>query len=191
MDVIRELQSQIAALQANQATISATTSSSPFIPRIRDYPPHPEYKYPTFRYDGRTSARDHTEQFRVAISLLTDRDELFCKAFPATLSGKAMSWFAALKTGSISSWSQLQRTFLNAFATAGALPKDKSDLSNIKQRRGETTLQYLQRFKQTLDDIQGLSEEVIMTCFEGGILPGTVLKTEFGARPPTSVGEML
>ena len=81
--------------------------------------------------------------------------------------------------------------FLNAFATAGTLPKDKSDLSNIKQRKGETTLQYLQRFKQTLDDIQGLSEEVIMTCFEGGILPGTVLKTEFGARPPTSVGEML
>ena len=30
-----------------------------------------------------------------------------------------------------------------------------------------------------------------MTCFEGGILPGTVLKTEFGARPPTNVDEML
>ena len=143
MDVIRELQSQIAALQANQATISATTSSSLFIPRIRDYPPHLEYKYPTFRYDGRTSARDHVEQFRVAMSLLTDRDELFCKAFPTTLSGKAMSWFAALKTGSISSWSQLQRMVLNAFATAGTLPKDKSDLPNIKQRKGETILQYL------------------------------------------------
>ena len=30
-----------------------------------------------------------------------------------------------------------------------------------------------------------------MTYFEGGIQPGTVLKTEFGARPPTSVGEIL
>ena len=78
-------------------------SSSPFIPQIRDYPPHPEYKYPIFRYDGKMSARDHIEQFRVAMSLLTDKDELFCKAFPATLSGKAMSWFAALKAGSISS----------------------------------------------------------------------------------------
>ena len=77
------------------------------------------------------------------MSLLTDRDELFCKAFPATLSGKAMSWFAALKAGSISSWSQLQGTFLNAFATARTLPKDKSDLSNVKQRKGESTLQYL------------------------------------------------
>ena len=98
------------------------------------------------------------------MSLLTDRDELFCKAFSTTLSEKAMSWFAALKAGSISSWPQLQRMFLNAFATTGTLPKDKSDLSNVKQRKGESTLQYLQRFKQTLDDIQGLSEEVIMTC---------------------------
>ena len=125
------------------------------------------------------------------MGLLTDKDEMFCKAFPATLSGKTMSWFAALKARSISSWSRLQGMFLNAFATAGTLPKDKSDLSNIKQRKGESTLQYLQRFKQTLDDIQGLSEEVIMTCFEGGILPSTVLKTEFGARPPTSIGEIL
>ena len=30
-----------------------------------------------------------------------------------------------------------------------------------------------------------------MTCFEGGILLGTILKTEFGARPPISVGEIL
>ena len=30
-----------------------------------------------------------------------------------------------------------------------------------------------------------------MTCFEGRILPDTVLKTEFDARPPTSVNEML
>ena len=30
-----------------------------------------------------------------------------------------------------------------------------------------------------------------MTYFEGGILLGTVRKTEFGARPPTNVSEML
>ena len=96
MDAIRELQSQIAGLEAQQATISATTSSSPFIPRIRDYPLHPEYKYLTLRYEGKTSAQDHIEQFRVTMSLITHRDELFCKAFPATLSGNAMSWFAAL-----------------------------------------------------------------------------------------------
>ena len=91
MDAIHELQSQIVASQAQQATISATTSSSPFISRIKDYPPHPEYKYSTFRYNGKTSARDYIEKFRVAMSLLTNRDELFYKAFPATLSGKAMS----------------------------------------------------------------------------------------------------
>ena len=57
--------------------------------------------------------------------------------------------------------------FLNAFATARTLPKDKSDLSNIKQRKGESTVEYFQRFKLTLDDIQGLSEEVIMTYLKG------------------------
>ena len=87
------------------------------------------------------------------MSLLTDKDELFYKAFPASRSEKAMSWFASFKIGTISSWSQLQIIFLNTFATAGTLPKDKFDLSNIKLRNGESILQYLQRFKEILDDI--------------------------------------
>lgn len=47
------------------------------------------------------------------------------------------------------------------------MPKTWGDLANIKQREGETLLAYLKRFKKIYVEIEGISQDKVITCFEG------------------------
>lgn len=48
------------------------------------------------------------------------------------------------------------------------MPKTRGDPANIKQREDETLLAYLEHFKKTYDEIEGISQDTVITCFEGG-----------------------
>lgn len=44
----------------------------------------------------------------------------------------------------------------------------RGDLANIKQREDETLLAYLEHFKRTYDEIEEITQDTTITCFEGG-----------------------
>lgn len=77
------------------------------------------------------------------MGLLTNEEAIPCKAFPSILSDKAMTWFTSLKPGTIDSWRDLEKSFLDKFSTAGKSQKMRGDLMNIKQKDGEALLTYL------------------------------------------------
>lgn len=79
--------------------------------------------------------------------------------------------------------------FLDKFSTAGIIPKTRGNLANVKQRDDESLLSYLDRFKKVYDDIEGLSEDTVLTCFEGGFR-SAALYTELQLRKPRTLGEM-
>lgn len=67
--------------------------------------------------------------------------------------------------------------------------KTRGDLANTKQRHDESLLSYLERFKKTYEDIEGLSQDTVITSFEGGFRSKTLF-TELQFRKPTSIGAM-
>lgn len=97
--------------------------------------------------------------------------------------------FTFLKVNSIDSWYTLENKFLGKFSTVGELPTTMGDLTNIKQKDDELILEYLERFKKIYDEIEGLSQDTVITCFKGGLKSHT-LKTEFELRNPRTIGEM-
>lgn len=101
------------------------------------------------------------------MGLVTNDEAVLCKVFSITLFDKALTWFASLKLGTINSWRDLEKSFLDKFSTARKIPKTRGDLANIKQREDKTLLVYLELFKRTYDEIEEISQDKTITCFEG------------------------
>lgn len=127
--------------------------------------------------------------FLVLVRHGTGDHAVMCKVFPNTLSDEALTWFTSLKLGAIDSWRCLEKLFLDKFSTTGTIPKTRGDLTNIKQGDNETLLAYLECFKKTYDEIKGLSQDTVITCFEGEFR-SRMLYTELQLHKFETIGEM-
>lgn len=106
----------------------------PFVKWIQNVSPDPSLKIPQFvLYSGLTRPLEHVCRYKSAMRLVTNDKVILCKAFPSTLSDKALTWFTSLRAGSIDSWYTSEKVFLNKFSTAGIIQKTRGDLANIKQ----------------------------------------------------------
>ncbi|XP_050919795.1 uncharacterized protein LOC127137369 [Lathyrus oleraceus] len=70
--------------------------------------------------------------------------------FPFTLSEDAEEWFYSLPAGSITTWQQMETTFLNKYFPASAYIRKRYDIVNFKQKEGESLGDAYKRFKRLL-----------------------------------------
>ena len=66
--------------------------------------------------------------------LYTQIDAIWCKVFPSTLTGIAQTWFKSLKSGIISSFSQLSSSFSTHFVSNWRCERTTGELLYVKQR---------------------------------------------------------
>lgn len=78
-----------------------------------------------------SSTRAHMSM-QVSNVVVTNDEEILCKAFPNTFLDKELTWFTSLKSGTIDSWHTLEKIFLDKFSTVDTIPKTRGDLTNIK-----------------------------------------------------------
>lgn len=95
---------------------------------------------------------------------LVTNDVVLCKAFPSMLTDKVLTWFTSWKSRTIH---YTREMFLDKFSTAGTIPKTRGDLANIKQREDESLLYFLEHFKKTYDEIERISQNIVIIYFEG------------------------
>src|SRR3954470_24668049 len=70
--------------------------------------------------------------------------------FPFTLSDDAEEWFYSLPAGSITTWQQMETTFLNEYFPASVYIRKRYDIFNFKQKEGESLGDAYKRFKRLL-----------------------------------------
>ncbi|GJU50504.1 polynucleotidyl transferase, ribonuclease H-like superfamily protein, partial [Tanacetum coccineum] len=91
--------------------------ASPFNPEILEYFLPNEYQIPKFQsYDGSTDPKEHVFLFTGIMSLYMFPDATWCKLFQITLRGNAWKWFSTLPPHSISTFSQLGKSFQTYFS---------------------------------------------------------------------------
>ncbi|XP_050896632.1 uncharacterized protein LOC127103410 [Lathyrus oleraceus] len=76
--------------------------------------------------------------------------------FPFTLSEDAEEWFYSLPAGSITTWQQMETTFLNEYFPASVYIRKRYDIVNFKQKEGESLGDAYKRFKRLLNFVNGL-----------------------------------
>ncbi|XP_050909254.1 uncharacterized protein LOC127123031 [Lathyrus oleraceus] len=70
--------------------------------------------------------------------------------FPFTLSEDAEEWFYSLPAGSITTWQQMETTFLNEYFPASIYIRKRYDIVNFKQKEGESLGDAYKRLSNSL-----------------------------------------
>jgi hypothetical protein len=77
--------------------------------------------------------------------------------FPMALKDAPRTWLMNLPHESVTSWKDLCRQFVANFMPTYERPATKNDLKAVRQYKGETLCQYIQRFSQMRNKIPRIS----------------------------------
>ncbi|XP_020999705.1 uncharacterized protein LOC110281638 [Arachis duranensis] len=92
------------------------------------------------------STAEHVARYLVEIGNLATDENLKMKFFSSSLTKNAFTWFSNLRPNSITTWNQLETAFHAQFYR-GKMNVAVTDLVALKREDGETTDDYLIRFK--------------------------------------------
>jgi hypothetical protein len=79
------------------------------------------------------------------------------------------TWLMNLPHESLTSWKDLFRQFVANFKPTYERPATKNDLKAVRQYKGETLRQYIQRFSQMRNKIPRISNEEVISAFSTGV----------------------
>ncbi|GJU87030.1 reverse transcriptase domain-containing protein [Tanacetum coccineum] len=100
----------------------------------------------------------------------------WCHMFNSTLTGNARVWFDDLPPESIDSYDDLKKAFLENYLQQKKCIKDPIEIHNIKQREGESTEDFVKRYKLESRDVKGAPECMRISGFVHGITNPELIK---------------
>ncbi|XP_016168256.1 uncharacterized protein LOC107610768 [Arachis ipaensis] len=115
----------------------------------------------------------------------TNNEPILCRSFPTYLDGAALLWFSKLSTGSISSFEDLARSFIDYFAASRIYVHGSDYLRTIKQGQHESLKDYLTRFAEATMEIPDLDPNVHLHALKTGLRPGKFRETIAITKPKT------
>jgi len=134
----------------------------------------PNWNHPHFElYDGSTDPDEHLDMYVTQVGLYTSDDALFCRVFPSSLRGDALSWFIRLLPNSVDCFQTLASKFKLQFFTSRPLQLTSSALVNVRQEKSESLRAFMKRFDKMAFKIKDLCPEVALHHLTTGALrPG-------------------
>ncbi|KAK1607401.1 hypothetical protein QYE76_031074 [Lolium multiflorum] len=95
--------------------------------------------------DG-SSSIEHVGRYLAQLGPASVSDQLRVRLFSQSLTGSAFGWYTSLPANSIQSWKQLEEQFHTQYHSE-ASESSIADLAQLRQKRGETVTEYIQRFR--------------------------------------------
>ncbi|XP_019173003.1 PREDICTED: uncharacterized protein LOC109168434 [Ipomoea nil] len=92
-------------------------------------------------------------------------DAVICRAFFATLAGKAAEWFRKLEPRSVGNFSQLADKFVRRFAVSRLKKKPYTYLNPVKQDVGEALSIFLQRWDREVEQVEPMEDQATIHAF--------------------------
>ncbi|GJY43836.1 reverse transcriptase domain-containing protein [Tanacetum coccineum] len=151
--------------------------TDPFTPRIR-YFDFPKTRMPSHikTYDGSEDPEDHLKIFQSAAKTERWAMPTWCHMFNSTLTGNARVWFDDLPKETIDSYDDLKKAFLENYLQQKKCIKDPVKIHNIRQRDGESTEEFMRRYKLECRDVKGAPECMKISGFMHGITNPELIK---------------
>jgi hypothetical protein len=110
----------------------------------------PKYRLPEFtKFSGSegSSSIEHVSRYLVQLGMISVSDPLRVRFFSQSLIGPAFGWYTSLGPDSIRTWKQLEEQFHIQYHSK-AVEAGIADLDQVRQKRGETVTEYIQRFRE-------------------------------------------
>ncbi|GJZ23929.1 ribonuclease H-like domain-containing protein [Tanacetum coccineum] len=150
---------------------------NPFTPRIRHFN-FPRTRMPSHvkTYDGSEDLEDHLKLFQAAEKTERWAMPTWCHMFNSTLTRNARVWFDKLPRESIDSYEDLRTAFRENYLQQTKHIKDPVEIHHIKQRDGESTEDFMERYKAEILDVEGAPECMKISGFMHGITHPELIK---------------
>ncbi|XP_021629666.1 uncharacterized protein LOC110627626 [Manihot esculenta] len=107
---------------------------------------------PIFRGIEREDPHRHLKEFHVVCSSMRPQgvteEQIKLRAFPFSLADNAKDWLYYLPPGSVTTWGEMVKLFLDQFFPASRASAIRREISGIKQKETETLHDYWERFKR-------------------------------------------
>jgi hypothetical protein len=119
----------------------------------------PKYRLPEFtKFNGSegSSSIEHVSQYLAQLGMISVSDPLWVRFFSQSLTGPAFGWYTSLGLDSIRTWKQLEEQFNIQYYSKAAEARI-ADLAQVRQKRGETVAEYIQRFRE-------IKNQCYLTC---------------------------
>nr|XP_025629568.1 uncharacterized protein LOC112722645 [Arachis hypogaea] len=161
--------------------------ANPFSEEIMSYKMPQNFTLPMTltSYKGIGDPKVHVTKFDSMMFLNSDCDPILCRSFPTFLDGAALLWFSNLPAGSITSFDEFAKMFINHFAASKIYVRDPNYLSTIKQGPHESIKDYMTRFTTAAMEIPDLNPEVQLHAIKSGLRPGKFQEAIAVAKPKT------
>ncbi|KZV32692.1 hypothetical protein F511_14465 [Dorcoceras hygrometricum] len=117
-------------------------------------------------------------------------DAAYCKIFRTTLSGRALTWFNKLPSGTIANLEQLTQRFLQQFSINKKYPKTAAYLFSIVQKEGESLREYVKRFTQGVHEVPHVNHDLLAGIMQQN-LRHRKFKESIVGKPPADLEELL
>ncbi|GJT19049.1 reverse transcriptase domain-containing protein [Tanacetum coccineum] len=165
--------------------------TDPFTPRIRYFGLLKRIRMPNHvkTYDGSKDPKDHLKIFQAAAKVERWAMPTWCHMFNSTLTGNAKVSFFDLLPESIDSYNDLKEAFLVNYLQQKKCIKDPVEIHYIKQREGESTKDFVRRFKIKSRDVKGAPKVMRISGFMHGIMNPELIKC-LHDKIPKPVDEM-
>ncbi|XP_025684741.1 uncharacterized protein [Arachis hypogaea] len=164
------------------------TLDNPFSEEITNYQMPKHFTLPSSLepYKGIGDPRAHLKKFQ-SMMLFNgpNNDPVLCRAFPTYLDWAALLWFSKLSAGSIASFEELARSFIDYFAAARIYVHGSDYLSTIRQGPQESLKDYMTRFTDATMEIPDLNPAVHLHALKAGPRPGKFREIIAVTKPKT------
>ncbi|XP_062074900.1 uncharacterized protein LOC133778903 [Humulus lupulus] len=195
-DMMREMMQKFSDGRSAYATehldlVSRTTMKSPFSEWIQNEPKPRDFiilSLPAF--NGKGDPLNHLYQFQQKLALEANNVAIQCKVFSTTFSGPALLWFRQLKPGSLNSFSDLRRTFLQQYNANQEAPRAMADLYRIEQGENEHPKAYLQHFIDLMHQIHDVDPLTAVNLFVKSLQVRSLLHENLTMTPPYDMADV-
>ncbi|XP_031101985.1 uncharacterized protein LOC116005890 [Ipomoea triloba] len=141
-------------------------------------------------YSGRYDPQEHIDMYYGNMLMLGVSDAVICRAFFATLVGKAAEWFKDLERGSIRNFGQLADKFVKRFAASKSRKKSYTCLNKVNQAVGEPLSTFLFRWEREVDEVEPMEDQVAIQAFLASLCSGA-LYYDLIVNPPRTYEEAI
>ncbi|KAF7839401.1 hypothetical protein G2W53_007883 [Senna tora] len=132
---------------------------------------------PKFRWLMNEDPYQHLKESHVVCSSMkperVTEEQIKLRAFPFSLDGATKEWLFYLPAGSLTSWEEMMRLFLDRYFPSSRVINVRRDICGIKQKVTESLFDYWEQFKKLCASYpqHDTPEQSLLHYFYEGLLP--------------------
>ncbi|XP_017438235.1 uncharacterized protein LOC108344283 [Vigna angularis] len=166
-----------------------TRALHPFIARVMEEQ-IPERAFPVLeKYDGTSDLEEHLRSFVDAMTIYSPSENVWCRVFSLSIKGEALAWFHSLRPRTINDFATLRDMFERQFSASKTRNLTYLELTNIKQEKGESLRDFMDRFNKTARQVRGVGKKFTISTLATALRPSPFADNLF-AEPPMTLDEL-